>query len=289
MYGAVRSAGHNVMLGGDMGNSTMSYNGWGLFTELLLSGRWLRLVAEISSSGHRWRRAFRQRVLAPLVPEPLFRRYKRWRHGPNPPWYDFSLIHPEFAAATEVIERAARENDAVTRLLRNNRLARIRELRMYGHTADWYAMVRARFGIDFRHPACHRPLVEFCFGIPEDQYLREGQDRWLIRRAMKGRLPDIVLNQKRFGTQAADWYPRLTRQRNQLAREVKRLAEHPEVASILDMQRLNAILESWPDRQPAEYTPQESQMMAVPDALGAAYFIEDMTGSNYPPVAIRQH
>jgi asparagine synthase (glutamine-hydrolysing) len=158
----------------------------------------------------------------------------------------------------------------------------MRELQIYGHAADWYAMVRARFGIDFRTPAFHRPLVEFCFGIPEDQYLREGQDRWLIRRAMKGRLPDIVLSQKRFGTQAADWYPRLTRQRKQIAREVKRLAEHPEVASILDMQRLNAILENWPERQPAEYTPEESRMMAVPDALGAAYFIENMTGSNYP-------
>jgi asparagine synthase (glutamine-hydrolysing) len=282
MYDAVRSAGHNVMLGGDMGNNTMSYNGWGLFTELLLSGRWLKLVAEISSLGYRWRRALRQRVIAPLVPAPLFRRYKQWRHGQNPPWYDYSLIHPEFAAATKVIDRAARENEAFyTPLLRDTRLARIRELRIYGYSADWYATVRARFGIDYRTPAFHRPLVEFCFGIPEDQYLREGQDRWLIRRAMKGRLPDIVLNQKRFGTQAADWYPRLTRQRNQIAKEVKRLAENPVVASILDMQRMNAILDSWPDRQPAEYTPEENRMMAVPDALGAAYFFENMTGSDY--------
>jgi asparagine synthase (glutamine-hydrolysing) len=131
-------------------------------------------------------------------------------------------------------------------------------------------------------------VVEFCFGIPADQYLREGQDRWLIRRAMKGRLPDIVLNQKRFGTQAADWYPRLTRQRHQIADEVKRLAQNPEVASILDMQRLGAILNNWPDRQPPEYTVEETRMLGVPDAIGAAYFIENMTGSNYSAVAIGQ-
>jgi Rad3-related DNA helicase len=64
--------------------------------------------------------------------------------------------------------------------------------------------------------------------------------------------------------------------------EVKRLAENPEVASILDMQRLNAILNNWPDRQPAEYTQEEAQMLAVPDNLGAAYFIENMTKANYP-------
>ena len=289
MYDAVRSSGHNVMLGGDMGNTTMSYNGWGLFTELLLTGRWLKLFTELSSLGYRWRRAVRQMVIAPLIPQPLFRRYKQWRRGQHAPWHDFSVIHPEFAAATRVIDRAARENEHFDApVLRDWRLGRIRDFRIYCQSADWFATVRARFGIDFRTPAFSRPLVEFCIGIPQDQYLRDGRDRWLIRRAMKGRLPDLVLNQKRYGTQSADWYPRLTRQRNQIAEEVRRLAQNPEVASIFDMQRLKATLDHWPDRQPPEYTQEESHMLAVPDALAAAYFIESMTGSNYPSVAITQ-
>ena len=97
---------------------------------------------------------------------------------------------------------------------------------------------------------------------------------------MEGRLPDIVLNNKKFGAQAADWYPRLTRARDYIAQEAKRLSENPEVASILDMQRLNAILDAWPDRQPAEYTPEEEHLLAVPNALGAAYFIENLVGTN---------
>ena len=105
-----------------------------------------------------------------------------------------------------------------------------------------------------------RRVIEFCIGIPQDQYLRKGRDRWLIRRAMEGRLPDMVLNQKKSGIQAADWYPRLTRARNRLAEEVKRLAQNPEVASILDMQRLTAILDTWPDTQPPEYTPEENRI-----------------------------
>ena len=126
MFAAARSAGHNVMLGGDMGNITMSYHGWGLFTELLLTGRWLRLFAEIRSSGYRWRRHVRQQLIAPLIPAPLFRRYKQWRRGGNPPWHDFSVIHPEFAARSGVIDRAAREYmpfDAPP--IRDWRLARI--------------------------------------------------------------------------------------------------------------------------------------------------------------------
>ena len=98
---------------------------------------------------------------------------------------------------------------------------------------------------------------------------------------MEGRLPDIVLNQKKCGIQAADWFPRLTRVRNRLAEEVRRLAQNPEVESILDMQRLSAILSSWPDSEPEAYTPGEATLLAVPQALETAYFIENMTRTNY--------
>lgn len=282
IFAAAGSAGHNVMLTGEMGNLTISYEGWGVFTELLLTGRWLRLFSEIGSSGYRWRRHFRQQMVGPLIPAPLFRRYKQWRRGGNPPWYDYSLIRPEFAAGSGVIDRAARGTmpfDAPR--TRNWRLGRIKALRGYCEAADIFAKIRAGFRLDIRAPACDRRIVEFCIGIPEDQYLREGRDRWLIRRAMDGRLPSIVRNQKKSGAQAADWFPRLTRAQNHIAEEVQRLAENPEVASILDMPRLKAILGSWPDRQPAEYTPAESHLLAVPDALGTAYFIENLTGANY--------
>jgi asparagine synthase (glutamine-hydrolysing) len=281
MFAAARSAGHNVMLGGDMGNTTMSYHGWGLLTELLLKGRWLRLLAELRGLGYRWRGRVRLQLIAPFIPAPLFRKYKRWRRAGNPPWHDFSLIHPEFAARSGVIDRANREKVAFDRpAIRNWRLARIDDIRAYTESADWYNQLRATFRIDFRTPAFDRRVFEYCIGIPQDQYMRGGRDRWLIRRAMEGRLPVSVLNQQKCGAQAADWYPRLTRERNRLAEEVKRLAQNPQVASMLDMKRLTAILDNWPDRQPPEYTLEEKHLLAVPDALGFAYFIESMTGAN---------
>jgi asparagine synthase (glutamine-hydrolysing) len=286
---AARSAGHNVMVGGEMGNITMSYHGWGLFTELLLTGRWLRLFAEIRSSGDRWRDRVRHQIIAPLIPAPLYRRYKQWRRGGNPPWHDFSAIHPKFAAQSGVIERAAREYmpfDAPP--TRDWRLGRINDFRTYCESADWFAKVRANFRVDIRTPAFDRRVVEFCIGIPQDQYLHEGRERWLIRRAMKGRLPDIVLYNKKWGAQAADWYPRLTRERNHIAEEVKRLAANAEVASILDLQRLIAMLDNWPDRQPSEYTPQEKHLLALPEAIGVAYFIENVTGERKADVATGQ-
>jgi asparagine synthase (glutamine-hydrolysing) len=282
IYAEARSAGHNVILAGEMGNDTMSYHGWGLLTELLATGRWLRLLAEMKSSGYRWRRHVRQLLIGPFIPAPLFRRYKQWRRGEKPPWHsDYSLIHPEFAAVSGVVDRAARGHmpfDAPP--IRDWRLGRINGFGDFYDCADWYAKVRAGFHLDIRTPASDRRIVEFCIGIPQDQYLHKGRDRWLIRRAMEGRLPDIVLHQKKRGAQGVDWYRRLTRARNPIMEEVRRLAENPDVASILDMQRLHAILASWPDQQPADFTPGEKHLLSVANALGTAYFIKNLTGGN---------
>jgi asparagine synthase (glutamine-hydrolysing) len=39
------------------------------------------------------------------------------------------------------------------------------------------------------HPYSHRPLVEFCFAVPISQFLRDGQTRSLMRRALSDVLP----------------------------------------------------------------------------------------------------
>src|SRR5262249_17400567 len=149
---------------------------------------------------------------------------------------------------------------------RDGRLARIMDLHCYGDTADWLANVRAHFRVDLRTPAFDRPLFEFCLGIPENQYLRDGRERWLIRRAMKGRLPDVVLNNQKRGHQAADWFPKLTRERSRITEEVRRLSANADVASIVDLQRLVAMLDNWPARQPPEFSAQQGRLQAIPEA-----------------------
>ena len=283
LLAAVRSAGHNVMLSGEMGNHTMSYDGSSLLAELLLKGRWWRLFSELTSSGYRWKHLIRHRTIAPFIPAPLFRRYKQWRRGGRPPWYDFSAIHPAFAAQSGVVDRAALEYlpfDAPPP--RDGKLHRIRAcFNSYCETADWFAKVRANFGIDIRTPAFDLRVVEFCIGVPQDQFLSRGRDRWLIRRAMQGRLPDSVLTNRGSGAQAADWFSRLTLERHAFRAELKRLSENPDVASIIDLERLTAILDDWPDRQPPDYGPQAYPFFwALPNALGTAFFIKHVTGRN---------
>jgi asparagine synthase (glutamine-hydrolysing) len=48
-----------------------------------------------------------------------------------------------------------------------------------------------------RYPYLDRSLLEFLFAIPQEQLLRPGQRRSLMRRALAGIVPDEILNRKR--------------------------------------------------------------------------------------------
>ncbi len=46
------------------------------------------------------------------------------------------------------------------------------------------------FGVDTFDVTADRRLMEFCLALGPEHYHNGAQDRWLIRRAMQGRLPD---------------------------------------------------------------------------------------------------
>jgi asparagine synthase (glutamine-hydrolysing) len=279
---AARSLEHNVMLVGEIGNITISYHGRGLFAELVRRGRLLKLIREIASSGWRWRHMIRHCTVAPFVPDAVFRIYKQWSRGGNPPWHHFSAIQSEFGTRSGIVERAAREYSPFdVPPSPDSRLSRINDLHGFCDMADWYAALRAFRGIDMRVPAADQRVVEFCIGIPNDQFRRNGCERWLIKRAMEGRLPDSVLSNTKKGYQASDWFPRLGREREQIAAEVKRLTGNPEVSSIIDLQRLIQVLDQWPEREPEVFSDEQRLLMWLPQALGTANFIEGVTGLNY--------
>ena len=50
----------------------------------------------------------------------------------------------------------------------------------------------AAFSVDLRFPFWDKRLIEFCVAIPSDQKLNKGLNRMVMRRAMKGTLPESV-------------------------------------------------------------------------------------------------
>ena len=67
-----------------------------------------------------------------------------------------------------------------------------------------------RYSLWKRDPTNDLRVIRFCLSVPEDQYVQNGMDRALIRRATENYLPDKVrLNQQIRGVQGVDWVHRM--------------------------------------------------------------------------------
>lgn len=244
-----RAQGRRVLLGGLHGNHTISWNGWSQAAAHLKRGRLLAAWRQCSlyyrcTPYSRWV-ALRKLLLEPLAP----RRVSDWadrRRHPNRAavWQHHAAIRPDFAAAMGVDARARQVGHDFRYRMRPDE--RARGLIQADYAGDWFAAEKAVTGVEVRDPTADLDVVAYCFGVPAEQYLAEGVDRSLIRRAMWGLLPEAVLTNRLSGLQAADWYEKLEAQRGELSRQVAELSQSALVRRVIDLARLERALENWP-------------------------------------------
>jgi asparagine synthase (glutamine-hydrolysing) len=231
-----RAQGRRVLLGGLHGNYTISWNGWSQAVAHLKRGKLLTAYRQ-------WQHYYR--FVEPLIPKQLVNWADRRRRPTRiAAWHDHAAIHPDFAAAMAVDDRARKTgHDFLYRMRADER---IRGLTQVDYAGDWYAAEKAVTGVEVRDPTADLDVVTYCFGVPAEQYLAEGIDRSLIRRAMWGLLPEAVLTNRQRGLQAADWYEKLSCRRGDLARQVAELAHSPLASRAIDLGRLERAIRNWP-------------------------------------------
>jgi len=242
-----RMHGRRVLLGGFYGNCTISWNGWSQSVTHLKRGRlltawrqWQQFYRQSPYS--RWQ-ALRRLFVEPLLPDQLGDWADRRRHpGRSAPWRDHAAIHPDFAAAMAVGERARKSGHDFLYRPREH----LQALAQVDYFGDWHAAERAVTGVEVRDPTADIDVVSYCLGVPPEQYLTEDVDRSLIRRAMWGLLPDIILSNRLSGLQHADWYEGLDSRRDELAHQVAALAYSALARRIVDLPRLQRAVDYWP-------------------------------------------
>jgi len=247
--------GIRVLLTGKSGNWTVSWNGGGLIRSLVGTGRWAAA----------WRET---RALAPtgpvrpaagaLVRGGLISRLPwrvqlaiaRRRNGDDPLnasegwWAPMSPIHPEFARAQSVAERSrARACDYWFRRRVDTPERRFGRLMHVQRLAGINGACQALYATDIRDPTADTRIAEFCLSVPEDQYRRAGVSRWLIRRAMAGRLPAEVLASPRRGIDTADWFERMSGARAQVFDTLHLLEQSQTASTVLDLPRMRRLAE----------------------------------------------
>lgn len=245
-----RSRGVRVMLSGAMGNRTISHDGLGLLPQLLREGRFVELASE-------WFHLNRRGVMR-------YRRAAALTFGPSTPDWLWGLAlgmlgHPRAAAMMRYGLHPDRCSESELEALGRHRAlnpanrhrADDRSMRFVAsRTPDlgylWGATPGA-YDIETRDPTSDRRLVAFRVATPERQFLRRGQTKWLLQRAMKDVLPPEIRDLRHHaGQQAAEWFDAASRSRDAFEDEIGRLAANSRMAALIDVSGLRDSLAAWP-------------------------------------------
>lgn len=255
------SRGAGILLTGARGNFTVS---WGpaldYYAQLLKRMKWMRLSRELRMFGAN--KGIGRRRLLSTLGKMAFPALSGGGRGGDEPDLPAMLIHPDFAQRTGVFAklrggaggagngrsgqgfgRGARGGGSGAAAsdpfaVRREKLASLAAANKNGATATKLSL---RYGVWERDPTCDLRVVRFCLSVPVEQYVRDGMDRALIRRATKSVLPDEVrLNQRIRGVQGADWIYRAAPMWPRLLDELRRLCDDSAVAGYLHVDRIRA-------------------------------------------------
>ena len=273
-----------VLLGGAYGNYTISWYGWSQAVDHLLRGKWVTAYRQwrlyYKRSSHSRRMALLKLFAEPLLPAKIGD-WMDWRHrGDAPVWAEHSAIDLNFAKAMGVDQRAREGgHDFLYRVRPGERLEGLTPVDYHG---EWQAAVAAITGVEVRDPTSDLDVVAYCLGVPPEQFLAEGIDRSLVRRAMWGMLPEIVLTNRLIGIQSADWYEKIENQRPRLLSELRELSTSPLAAKAIDIPRLEKALAEWPSSGWQTQKIADEYHLALSRGYAGGRFLRWIEGANSP-------
>jgi asparagine synthase (glutamine-hydrolysing) len=274
--------GAKVLLTGQMGNMTISYTGEEYLPALLGRGQWATWWQEATAlkrhtPSRRWRGLLAQ-SLGPYLPPALWVALQKFK-GVGSALTDYTAIHPDFVQRMQSQTRAENAGwDLSYRPWANGRAMRIAVLnRLDGgeHALDANAQ-----GLEVRDPTSDLRLLEFCLAVPDSQYLRQGQTRWLLHRLMGQVLPAEILQAKTKGLQAADWHEAVGADVPRMRAELQRLKAHGGVANYLDLDALLQALDNWPQTGWASAAVIERYRLKLLRGLAVGTFIRHVDPRN---------
>jgi asparagine synthase (glutamine-hydrolysing) len=245
IYKEASRQGVRIMLNGARGNYTISWgNALDYYTKLFKNLRWINLNKEVNAFIH-VKGTGRKRVLSILGKKVFPAIASKFESGPQ-----FSvpmLINPEFAKKTNVFERIRSYGiDETGSTLPNTFEARRNQFEKLFYRANGAIDTKysLKHSIWNRDPTNDLRVVRFCLSVPDSQYIQNGVDRSLIRRATKNILPDDVrLNHLYKGIQGADGIQRMLPDWSMLMDDFRKLTVDPLISKYLNKNVLESAFE----------------------------------------------
>jgi asparagine synthase (glutamine-hydrolysing) len=288
LFAGAARRGCDVLLLSEWGNYAFSDKGYWGFVEYLLTGRWRQLWLALRNFPAQersilWR--FVAQCILPLLPTRLWRRVRKLVFPNERSMLDLMQpFTPDYRLASGA-DRRLQEAGFVFDRYQPWNARHARQLLLQnddGEGAEIYQAFEQMYGVPQRDPMAYRPLVEYCWGLPTRMFMRDGQMRWLAKQLAKGIMPEEQRANRLNGRWDADWHLRIGRRRTEYLAEFDRLATDERFSAMLDLPRLRAAIEDWPEQtetDPQKYCGRE---FAVPRGLLTARFVNYIEGRNTP-------
>jgi asparagine synthase (glutamine-hydrolysing) len=238
-----RQQGIGVMLEGTLGNCTISWQTWAVLRQHFRRGQWIKLLQTtrgLRNHGDISFRAAARASVGDLLPAWCSRKL-------IPASRLQSLYSP--LAQPELMRRYGLEERIFKNMFPDVSDLVVEHSRLFDRFdfGPIHAATQAIGQIEVRDPTADKRVHEFCFSIPGEQYVVGGHSRSLVRRAMKGRLPESTIWQYKRGHQGADWYLSMTEALPSLRDEAALIEQSPAARQTIDLPRLQGLLDTWPE------------------------------------------
>jgi asparagine synthase (glutamine-hydrolysing) len=197
MFENVNRGGVRIFLDGFDGDTAVSY-GFEHLRDLALGLKWRTLRQEARLLANNLRMPARTLILdhcvmplCPGWPSKLYGKIRRRRDLQTLDTFGARQFKQRLGFKRRVQALRNKPKHRGVSSARENHLAGI-EHPGYTYSLEIADKASAAFHVEARYPFFDRRLLELCLALPTGQKLRQGWNRWILRRAMTGYLPESV-------------------------------------------------------------------------------------------------
>jgi asparagine synthase (glutamine-hydrolysing) len=270
--------GAGVVLGGQMGNATVSWTGNGSVFLALIQGRPAAAMRQLLHTAPNPWLTVKWQILEPLL-LPGIQALRRLLTSPSRYWRAYSALHLHMARELNLDGqmRAAGHDPTFT-------FSPLQDGRLIFFDPDWTlaadisAEMAARHSLSCLDPTTNLPLTEFLLRIPDEQFCQKGQSSLLMRRAFQNRMPEPVLQGQLKGLQCADLGHRILRELTEFQDCLHSLDSLPEARAMLDMPLLHSCLDDLVAKVDPSTTARAGMILVR--GLGVGLFLRRLANSH---------
>lgn len=237
--------GCKVLLNGQYGNCTISYGKFFTHTLTLFRKHEFRTLAREIRRFSRLHQASMFRVSKDVIKTTVPFKLRKTISKVKLKKYDGFLkvaINPDLIKKWNVLKRFDEKNfnQNVQRFCDLDEMRKlIINPSAFSHIGAIDTKISLTYGVLRRDPTKDKRVIEFCLSLPSNQFVRNGNERYLIRRAMNGILPDkIRLNSMSRGLQSADKVQRLLPKWEETYKQIEKCLDDANLTPYIDIEKL---------------------------------------------------